>query len=226
MDIVKANKIALVFGATGLVGKQLVLQLLVSSEYQKVKVFVRSPLAIDHAKLDQTIINDFSTLDQYRTEITGHVCYLCLGTTIKKAGSKKKFRSIDFELNFKIAKFASLNKVDQLVLISSAGADANSMVFYSKIKGELEDAIRALPFWAIHIFRPAFLLGKRSESRTLESAGQSFSSFLDKMMGPALSIYRPIKAEMLALSMIKVASKLEKGTFIYASHTAVELANN
>jgi uncharacterized protein YbjT (DUF2867 family) len=147
----------------------------------------------------------------------GNDLYIALGTTMKKAGSKEAFRKIDFDLIFHVAKLASLNGVSQLMLVSSIGAHPDALFFYSRVKGELEEAVRKLPFWAVHIFRPSLLLGNRNEERFAEKLAVSVTNRIRGITGPLMGKYNPIESKTVAKAMVHVAQQMKSGTFIYES---------
>lgn len=148
---------ALVIGATGSTGAFLVDELLKDRDYTTVTIFVRRSMGKQHPKLVEHII-DFSDIDSYRDLIVGDVLFCCLGTTLKAAGSKENQRKIDFEIPVSFAQLAKENGVGSVVLLSAYGASSQSTVFYSQLKGKLEDTISALAFDQYIIFRPGLLL--------------------------------------------------------------------
>ncbi len=210
------ERIALVVGATGLVGSACVAQLLASEKYSKVLVVARRQSDTKHAKL-QTIIANFEQLDQVAEQLKAHDVYYCLGTTIKKAGSQDMFRKIDYDYTLSIAKIALENRAEQFLLVSSLGADAKSSIFYSKVKGELENALKKMPFAALHIFQPSILLGDRNEQRPGEAIGQRVAVWLAPLMVGALKKYRGIKGTDVAKSMLNTALQNKKGIYTYLS---------
>ncbi|HBX67596.1 MAG TPA: NADH-quinone oxidoreductase subunit F, partial [Balneolaceae bacterium] len=181
------NKTAIVIGATGLVGSHLLNQLLEDDRYQKVKVFHRRSTGIEHEKLEEHIIN-FDDIDSWKSRLTGDELYSALGTTIKKAGSQEAQYTIDYTYQYETAKAAAENGVNKYSLCSSTGADSSSKVFYSRLKGELDDAVKKLPFEVITIMRPSILAGERDESRLGESIGMFFMKIFTKI--PGLKKYR------------------------------------
>ena len=178
LNIHTSNKTALIFGNTGLTGSICEELLLKNPAYQKVITFGRRPVSLKGEKHLHHVI-DFKDIERYHDLIRGDDLYLCLGTTMAKAGSKEAFYAVDYEMNYKIANIASENNVRQLLLISAVGADPNSFFFYNRVKGELEDAVQKLTFWAIHIFQPSMILGERNESRPLESIAQKIMKSVD-----------------------------------------------
>jgi uncharacterized protein YbjT (DUF2867 family) len=217
VKVVKTNKTALVFGATGLVGGH-VLQLALATEaYTSVVAFTRRPLSMAHPKLKNVVMN-FDKMGDYKKEIVGDDLFLCLGTTIKKAGSEAAFKVVDFDYPFAAAKIAKENGVNQVLLCSAVDAETKSKIFYNRMKGMLEDALKALNFNALHIFQPSLLLGERNENRFGESVAIVVGKFLDKIIGGLLSKYRPVEGATVAAAMVKSAQILRGGVFVHASH--------
>ncbi len=197
-------KTVLIIGATGLVGNELTKKLLDDNRYDKVKVFVRRTTGISNPKLEEHIV-DFDNIETWKNELTGDELYSALGTTIKKAGSKKAQYKIDFDYQYAAAKSASENGVNKYLLISSIGANSNSKNFYLNMKGNLDDAVQQFPFQQIMIFRPSILVGERNEKRIGESLGIKIAGLITNII-PAIKKYRPIKASKLAEAMITSAN--------------------
>lgn len=210
------KKTAVLFGATGLTGN-LVLGILAKDErYEKIRVFTRSELSVNSDKIE-VIVTDLENLDSLADNIKGHDLFCCLGTTIKKAGSKENFRKVDFEFPVKIAEIASKNEVPNFILISSIGADPQSSNFYLKTKGEAEEAIQKSGFKKLVILRPSMLLGKRKEFRLLEEAGKLVMLPLKFILKGRLRKYRAIDAERVAKAMVKFAN-ITTSKKIFESH--------
>jgi len=206
------KKTALVIGATGLVGSEVLHQLLADDGYSRVRVFHRRSTGIDHPKLEEHIV-DFDTIDSWKQLISGDELYSALGTTIKKAGSQEKQYTVDYTYQFEVANAAAENGVKKYSLVSSAGADHRSKVFYSRLKGELDDDVKELPFEVITIMRPSILDGERNESRPTESIGKFFMQFLTKL--PGLKKYRPIPGKTVAKAMINSLHKCPEGYHVF-----------
>lgn len=224
LEIVQHKKTALLFGATGLIGGHCLRQLLEHPAYQKVVIFTRRSIGLEHPRLEEHLI-DFSRLPEYGPLIHGHDLFSCLGTTMAKAGSREAFFQVDYRYALESARLASGNGVGQLLLVSSVGASRDSLFFYSRVKGELEDAVKKLPFWAHHIFQPSVLLGGRSENRPAESLAGRFALGLDRLTGGGvLGKYRPIEGEIVAKAMIAAAQHLEPGLHVYPSDLIHQLA--
>lgn len=205
------NKTAIVIGATGLVGKQLVSQLIENPNFSKVTVLVRRSTKISHEKLNEVIV-DFEKLSSFSPAIKGDVLFSCMGTTIKQAKTKENQYRVDFTYQFETAKIAADNNIGTYVLVSSTGANASSGVFYSRIKGELEEAVSKLSFDKIRILRPSVLMGDRNEFRLGEKIG------IAVMMGlkyiPYLNKWRGIKDTEVAHAMISMSNDTQTGKIV------------
>lgn len=175
----KKLKTAIVIGATGLVGSQLVSLLLEDENYDKINIFVRRTTGVNNPKLHEHIV-DFTQPDEWRHLIKGDVLFSAMGTTIKQAGSKAHQYEIDYNYQYNTAVTAATNGVKDYVLVSAIGAKTNSSFFYNRMKGELEDAVKNLPFRNITIIRPGLLYGARKEKRTLEEFGFRTLCFLNR----------------------------------------------
>lgn len=188
------TQIAIVIGSSGLVGQQLISQLLDHPEFEKVRSFVRRPSGMAHPKLEEIRI-DFDQPDTWRSLVKGDVLFSTLGTTIKTAKTKENQYRVDFTYQYEFARAASENRVGAYMLVSSMGANPKSSVFYSRMKGELEEAVAKLAFQKTIIFRPSILDGERQEKRTGEKIGLIISRFLTRFV---LKKYRPTPVKILA----------------------------
>lgn len=223
LSISKNNKTAILFGASGLVGTHCLNFLLSSPAYDEVLIFGRKTLKIEHPKLTEHLI-DFENPKEYGKLVKGNDLYCCIGTTMKKAANKAAFKRVDFTYAYQIVELAAKNKVNQFLLVSSIGADTDSLFFYTRVKGELEEAVKRMPFWAIHIFRPSLLLGERNENRWGEALAQQLGRGLDRLTGGMLTKYRPVEADVVAKAMVTAAQNVEKGVHIYSSEQLQQLA--
>ncbi|WP_144283759.1 NAD(P)H-binding protein [Chryseobacterium echinoideorum] len=206
---------ALVIGATGATGKDLVQQLLLDNDFNEVNVFVRKPLNIYNDKL-QTHVVDFEKPDEWKGLVAGDVAFSCLGTTLKNAGSKEAQRKVDVDYQYEFAKAAKENNVEDYILVSAYGADSKSKIFYSKMKGELEQAVRNLHFNKITIFKPGMLERKDSE-RTGEVLGSRIIKFANKL--GLFESQKPLPTAVLAKAMIN-ASKIKSN-----GYSSIKLGN-
>ncbi|MCW4452344.1 NAD(P)H-binding protein [Kaistella sp. BT6-1-3] len=195
---------ALVIGATGATGKDLVSQLLTDKGYDEVNVFVRRPLAVENPKLKTHIVN-FDKPEEWKDLVKGDVAFSCLGTTLKTAGSKEAQRKVDYDYQYHFAKAAKENEVEDYILVSSYGANPKSKIFYSRMKGELEQSIKDLHFNKLTIFQPGMLERKDSE-RTGEVLGGKIIKFANKF--GVLTQQKPLPTEVLAKAMIN-SSKIK-----------------
>ena len=185
----------IVVGATGLVGNNIVKELLLDERVSKLLVFTRRSLEITHPKLEIKIV-DFDHIDQWESEIKGDVLFSALGTTLRAAGSKEKQYLIDHDYQHLIAQAAAQNGVKTYVLISSVNADPKSIFFYLRMKGELEEKVGHLPFQSVFILRPGPLVGKREKPRWTEQMSTSFLKILPKaLVSPGM---KPISGEQVA----------------------------
>ncbi|MFC2135499.1 NAD(P)H-binding protein [Bacteroidota bacterium] len=193
-------KIALVVGATGLIGNHLTKKLLNDEHYDLVRIFTRRSLNIIDPKLEENIV-DFNKIETWKEKIKGNVLFSSLGTTIKKAGSREAQYKIDFTYQYDIAKWGPENGVEKYVLVSSGGADSKSKNFYLRTKGELEEKVEQLKFENLIIFQPSLLLGEREEKRVGETIGAVLAKGVIPLL-PFLKKYRPIEGAVVAAAMI------------------------
>ena len=201
------NLHALVIGATGATGRELVNKLLIDDDFSHVTIFVRNAPAIKHKKLKIHVI-DFKELEKYKDIIKGDVLFSALGTTKKDAGGKDQQYEIDYTYQYKFAKIAAENGVGQLSLVSSVGANAKSSFFYPKIKGKLEKAVKKLNFKKIDIFQPPMLIRQPDLMREGEKSGIKILNTLNKI--GILKSQKPLAVEALAQKMLKMAKTPSK----------------
>ncbi|WP_152204908.1 NAD(P)H-binding protein [Marinobacter changyiensis] len=191
----------MVLGATGLTGNLVLENLLARSEVGSVVVPVRRWLAPDEPKLEQHVI-DFDNMDAHAEIFDVDALVCCIGTTISKAGSRAAFRKVDYDYALTAARLARNTGARALILMSAVGASTTSKVFYSRVKGELEDAVRALNFPYLSIYHPSLLLGNRQEQRPAESLGMALMPVANHgLIGP-LRKYRAIEASTVAAAMV------------------------
>lgn len=217
-----AGKTALIAGSTGLIGNELLQFLLNAKEYDKVIAVVRRPLEIKHPKLDEKIV-DFDHLEEYKESFAVDDVFCCLGTTIKKAKTKEAMWKIDVDYPVAIAKLASSQGAKKFLLVSSMNADPNSPIFYSKMKGKLEEAIKRIPFESIAIFRPSLLLGNRQEYRMGERAAAAIFTKVPFLFAGPLKKYKAIEGKTVASAMYRTAQGNNPGVTIYPSEQIQEI---
>ncbi len=207
-------KTALVAGSTGLIGKQLVRLLLEDSSYETVIAISRKPIGIQHSKL-KNIIADLATLHEHKDQLVADEVYCCLGTTMKAAGSKEAFRAVDYDYPLALAKLTYANGAKSFALVSSLGANADSFIFYNRVKGEIEKAIDDIGFDRFHIFQPSLLLGDRTENR----GGEESAKTAYKLLGFLLpKKYQAIESIKVARAMIHFSHEKVPGKFIHQSN--------
>ena len=198
---------ALIIGATGATGKDLVTQLLADDTYSQVHCFVRKPLTLTHPKLHTHVV-DFETPEPWADLLRGDVAFSCLGTTLAVAGSKEAQWRVDYDYQYNFAEHCRNNGVPTFVLVSAAGAKAQSKLFYNRMKGQLEDAIKALGFARLLIFQPSVLVRKGSD-RKGEQFGLKMIVFLNKL--GLFKRYRPMPTDILAQRIRKEVATATKG---------------
>lgn len=213
------NKTAIVLGATGLVGSHLVSQLVENSKYQQIILLVRRATLLQSNKITEHII-DFDVPESWAHLVKGDVLFSAFGTTIKKAGSKEKQFQIDYTYQLDAAIAARKNGVSACVLVSSAGANTKSMVFYSRMKGQLDEAVTQLGFDTLVVLKPSVLVGQRNEKRFGESMGIVLGNILTSL--PGLKNYKPIYAGDVAKAMVH-AAELD-GNHSFALNKVFDLA--
>lgn len=216
------QKTALIAGASGLVGSQLLPLLLASDRYARVIAVGRRPLPMVHPKLEQRIF-ELEQLEEHRLQLIADDVYCCLGTTLRQAGSKEAFYKVDFLYVVKLAALTAGNFAAQFMLISAMGADATSRFYYNRVKGEMEETVREAPFRAIHIFRPSLLLGHRPEKRVGEQIGAVLLRALRPILVGPLRPYRAIGADTVARAMLHAAEDEGGGVRVHSSE-AIEKA--
>lgn len=220
VEIQRHSKVGVLFGASGLVGNCALRRLLVHQAYEKVISIGRTPLKASHPKLIHYEV-DMSTPDNYRHLMRGDDLFISIGTTMKKAGSKEAFYEVDHDLVFNIAKTGSLQGINQLIFVSTIGADDRSLIYYLKVKGELESNVRRLPYWGVHIMRPSFLVGDREGIRPAERLAGQIGKRFQRFTGSIIGDLAPIDADDVAKAMVQAAQSLKQGTHI---HHGTEIA--
>jgi uncharacterized protein YbjT (DUF2867 family) len=209
-------KTALLAGATGLIGSQLLPLLLASARYAKVIVVGRRELPLRHPKLRQ-VVTDLDQLAAVREQLVADEVYCCLGTTMAQAGSKAAFYKVDFEYVLALARLAAANRATQFLVVSSLNPDPHSLFYYSRVKGEMEAAVRQVPFRAIHIFQPSLLLGRREQPRLGEQAASVVMAALRPLLRGPLRAWRAIEGRTVARAMLRAAEAETSGVQVHRS---------
>lgn len=216
------GKTAIIAGASGLIGKFCLSYLLMDKNYTKIIVISRSPFPIKDPKIENIVCN-FDQLAQHSHQLVGDDVFCCLGTTIAVAGSKENFKKVDLEYPLTLANITKQKGAKQYLLVSAMGADANSSIFYNKVKGELQDSLKNSGFRTLHIFQPSLLTGLRKEFRLGERFAQIAMKIFRPFMFGSLEKYQPIEGMVVAFAMHQKASEELNGTFIHPSNKIQEL---
>lgn len=209
------KKKALLAGATGLVGKHLLKQLIENPDYEEIIVVSRRPINNKHKKLS-VLTCDFDQLEGLNIEAGIDECFCTLGTTQKKSG-KAGLKKVDFDYVVKLAGLCKKNKIDKFLVVSSQGANQKSMFFYMRTKGQMEEAIKASGIKTVYILRPSLITGKRDEFRLSESIGAAIYRLIDWMMVGPMKKIKAVSAEKIASCMIHMAKITQTGNFIVES---------
>jgi len=201
----------LLIGATGATGKFVLQNLLRESQITEVVIFVRTSTGNKDLKLTE-IVTSFDQLEKFQTKMQADVAISCLGTTLKQAGSKELQWLVDYEYQYQFAQLAKSNNVRQFILLSALGASTNSRLFYNKMKGALEDAVKNLNFDRLDILQPSLLIRPNSDrlgERFSEKILNIFNSFA------MLKSFQPIKVENLGFIIANLVFEKQKGVYIW-----------
>ena len=217
-------KTALVFGSSGLVGQQLVQQLIQNNSYKKIKLFVRKKTNIQDPKIE-IIETKFDNLEILSPEIIGDSCFFCIGTTKKNSPDKTEYQRVELDLPKKIANLAKQNKIQSFIFVSSGYANSKSSGDYLRYKGLVEEELISLKFDNLGILRPSFLLGNRKEKRIGEKIGIIIFQILSPLMMGPFKRMKPIHVKLVANAMINIAQSDFKQT-IFESDEIVKLNQN
>lgn len=209
------TKNAVLLGASGLIGSQLLPLLLASDAYSKVVILVRKSLEIQHPKLIEKLV-DFENKSQLKEALPDNpVIFCCVGTTQKKVkGNKQAYRKVDYDIPVNIGQLAAEKKALAFLLVSAVGANASSSNFYLQLKGETEAAIGKLDIPSVYIFRPSLLLGNRNESRMGESIAQTLMPPLSFLFSGKYSKYKAITASNVANAMFHASLQVAPGVSV------------
>ncbi|KWW17358.1 MULTISPECIES: NAD-dependent epimerase/dehydratase family protein [Peribacillus] len=217
------KKMALVLGATGVVGTQLVKQLSNSHVYDEIHLLTRRHVDMHEPNCTVHIV-DFDRLSTFAHLFNVTDVFICLGTTIKKAKSKEAFRKVDYTYVMEAAKMAKSCDVEKLLVITAMGANSKSAFFYSRVKGDVEGGLQQLAMNSVHIFRPSLLLGEREEFRAGEKISGMLSSIAQFIFIGPLRPYRAIQAKKVAAAMYAAAQTSPQGFHIHRSDEIEKLA--
>jgi uncharacterized protein YbjT (DUF2867 family) len=214
---------AILLGASGLIGGELLKLLLADPNYSKVKIIVRKKLPVTNEKLEQ-IIADFSTIEAHKKKLKADVVFSCLGSTKKKTPNLKEYYQIDHDYPVLVGKLAKDQGVKSFHIVSSLGANSSSSGFYLRMKGETEDDIEKIGFKSYHIYRPSLLTGDRKEKRIVDNIGEVIMKIIDPLLLGSFKKYRSISGKTVASAMHKQSLINSTGKFVYPSDKIKELA--
>lgn len=218
------KKTAVVFGGTGLVGGELIHELIKHSDYDKIIAVLRRPLDLTDTKLEQLICPDFARLSEFKEALHANDYFCCLGTTIKNAGSQKAFRQVDFSIPVHIAQLAEELSVANLVVVSSMGANRKSSNFYLRTKGQMERTVHKTFSGNLKILRPSLLMGRRMEHRLAEKMLILLMDIFGPFFVGLLRKYRGNPVAVVAKAMIALTSAA-KEKVVYEADELKALAN-
>ena len=202
---------ALVAGASGLVGGECLQLLLASDRYARVLVLTRRDLgAVARQPRVQQVVADFASLAGVADQLAADHVYCALGTTIRKAGSQQRFREVDCEYPRRLAELTLAQGARHLSLVSALGASRDSPFFYSRVKGELEDALRGMHWPGLCLVRPSVIAGERAESRPFERLAEYALQWAPRT-------WRPVQAREIAAAMVNTALRTPRGLTVIES---------
>src|SRR6476661_9729239 len=208
---------ALVIGSSGLIGGLLTQRLLADDRFGSVLLLNRKSIGQQHPKLEEVLVSDFTTLDASPTPLIADIVFCCIGTTRSKTPDLTTYRQIDHDIPVLVGKLAFAQGASQYHFVSSLGADPNSKNYYTRIKGETERDIAAIPFESVHFYRPSLLLGDRKENRIGERVFKGLMTFINPLLSGSLAKYRSISAYKVAQAMAEIALRNQKGIHIHSS---------
>lgn len=206
-------KTAIILGATGLTGRELLTRLLKDERYEKIKLFSRSTTGLKNDKIEEHLIDLFE-LENYAEDFTTDEVYCCIGTTQAKTPDDETYHKIDYGIPVTAAKLAKKNNISRFLVISALGADVDSKFFYNRTKGEMERDVLVQEIPEIYIFQPALIAGKREEKRPFEAAWKKVMSIGNHLLIGPLKKYKSIHAGLIAEAMIYVANNKYSATRI------------
>ena len=199
-------KTALLFGSSGLIGSNLLDNLINNNNYNKIKIFVRGLPSINNSKVE-VIKTDFLDLETLKENLIGDDCFFCIGTTHKDTPDKNEYRRIEYDLPGNLAKIAKFNSINNFIYVSSIGANPKASSTYLKNKGQAEEELKKIGFSNLSIIQPSFLVGNRKAFRISEALGIPVMKFLSLFFLGGFKKYTPINVEIVVKAMIKIASE-------------------
>jgi uncharacterized protein YbjT (DUF2867 family) len=216
-------KVALVIGASGMIGKECVYRLAEDNYYQRIIILVRKELPLKHHKIQQQVV-DFEKLENYSSYFRVDAVFCCLGTTISKAITRDRFYEVDCEYVVKSAQLAKQSGVEKFLVVSALGANEDATVFYNRVKGTMERMVSEVGFSSLHILRPSLLLGNRLEFRFGERVAQVLMKLLGFLFVGPIKKYKAIEASSVAIAMIALSKESKQGVYVYESNVIASIA--
>lgn len=213
----QTGRVALLAGASGLVGSRLLPLLLGATEYSRVLALTRRPLLLDHARLANRVVRFDGGLEKQLAGLRCNDAFCCLGTTLRDAGGQEGFRAVDQDLVLKVARVAQAAGAERLVIVSSVGANEASKNFYLRVKGETEGALARMQFASLDIMQPALLLGLRRNVRPLEFLAQAVFWCVNPLLLGTLARYRGMAAGDVAAAMLGATRGGRRGVNRYTA---------
>jgi uncharacterized protein YbjT (DUF2867 family) len=210
------GKIAIITGASGLIGSKLLNILIESREYDTVVSLARKRLQKRHPKLVQEIVN-FGEADSYLSFIKGDALFCCLGTTQKQTPNEEDYYKIDHDYPVDLARAALKNGVPEFHFVSAIGADASSSNFYLKTKGEAERDLKEIGLPSLHIYEPSLLTGRKRKRRIGERIATVVMKLINPLLIGGLKKYQSIDGAIVAKAMFNQSLKEKKGVFVYTT---------
>ena len=204
------KKKAIILGATGLTGSHLLKLLLEDSTYDLVKVFTRRKLPVSHPKIEEHVV-DLLKLSDYADKFTADVVFCCIGTTKAKTPNKELYRAIDYGIPVEAAKLCKQNAINTFIVISAIRANAESKVFYNRLKGEMERDVLAQQIKYTHLLQPSLIVGNRNEKRIGEDLSKQFMKIVGFLIPPR---YKMIEGKTIAQAMVQLTNKSRKEQII------------
>ncbi len=224
MEIIKDKKTALLFGIDTIIGEILLELLLTHNAYQSVVVFTFKPLKVESEKLVEFII-DFDRPEAFAEGITGDDLYFCTTSFLQKTTYQAADNTSALKYLLPVAKIAANNQVNQLLVLSNNAANKTALLEVNKLRGEIEEMVSDLPFWAIHLFKPLILSGPSTGNQWGTGVANWLRKRLDTLTGGLVSKYRPIESDVVAKAMISAAQRFESGIHIYNPEYLQHLAD-
>ncbi|MAW66250.1 MAG: nucleoside-diphosphate sugar epimerase [Flavobacteriales bacterium] len=217
------KKSAIILGATGLTGSYVLKKLLNNSNYTEIIVFSRRPLDIEDQKL-KVIECDLLNLEEQKDLFKADEVYVCIGTTNNKTPNKKIYREIDFGIPVTTAQLCRENRIDNLIIVSSLGANSKSSVFYTKTKGEMEESVLEMEIQNTYLLRPSIIMGPRKEKRMGEALGKMITFLINPLLVGSLKKYKGIHTETIAQAMINLCNGKKYSKKIIESNAIWDIA--